>query len=84
MIFPSYTFSVFFSLYRALRNSKTIADLLDKRDYMKYNPTISLRVDQKATLICNVNPSQKVLKHSFPLFLYNLLSPFYIFFCHDC
>ncbi|XP_027177660.1 uncharacterized protein LOC113776798 [Coffea eugenioides] len=43
----------------ALRNSKMIADVLDKRDYMKYNPAISLRVDQKATLICNVNPSQK-------------------------
>ncbi|XP_027076801.1 replication protein A 70 kDa DNA-binding subunit D-like [Coffea arabica] len=45
--------------YIALRNSKMIADVLDKRDYMKYNPAISLRVDQKATLICNVNPSQK-------------------------
>ena len=64
---------------RALRNSQIIADVLVKRDYMKYNPTISLRTDQKATLICNVSPSQKVLKQFSPfvplcLFILGIIS----------
>ncbi|XP_027060683.2 replication protein A 70 kDa DNA-binding subunit D-like [Coffea arabica] len=43
----------------AMRNSKELTLILEQKTYTRYNPEISLKPDQKTTLICNVNPSHK-------------------------
>ncbi|XP_071912262.1 uncharacterized protein [Coffea arabica] len=47
---------------RAMRNTKLIAEIIDAKSYIKYNPVLCLKTDQKTTLICNVIPSQKDLE----------------------
>nr|XP_027062744.1 replication protein A 70 kDa DNA-binding subunit B-like [Coffea arabica] len=70
--------------YIALRNSKMIADVLDKRDYMRYNPAISLTVDQKATLICNVNPSQKTTWVRARFYFEHIFQKYWYMSCKNC
>ncbi|XP_027127757.1 replication protein A 70 kDa DNA-binding subunit D-like [Coffea arabica] len=71
-------------IQEALRNSKMIADVLDKRDYMKYNLAISLRVDQKATLICNVNPSQKITWVRARFYFEHIFQKYWYMSCKNC
>mgnify|MGYP004709743731 CR=1 FL=1 len=47
-----------------MRNTKLIAQLIETKAYIKYNPELFLKADQKTTLICNVSLSQKVLRLS--------------------
>ncbi|XP_071933262.1 replication protein A 70 kDa DNA-binding subunit B-like [Coffea arabica] len=43
----------------AIRNTKLLAAIIDEKSYIKYNPQISAKPDQKTILISNVRPSQK-------------------------
>ena len=39
-----------------MRNGKLLATIVNEKSYVKYNPEISFKVDQKITLISNVSP----------------------------
>nr|XP_027115772.1 replication factor A protein 1-like isoform X1 [Coffea arabica] len=43
----------------ALRNTKLFKEVAEKKNYIKYNPQLSLKSDQKTTWICNITSSQK-------------------------
>nr|XP_027120642.1 replication protein A 70 kDa DNA-binding subunit B-like [Coffea arabica] len=43
----------------AMRNTNLLAAIIDEKSYIKYNPNMSVKADQKITLISNVRPSQK-------------------------
>ncbi|XP_027174552.1 replication protein A 70 kDa DNA-binding subunit-like [Coffea eugenioides] len=45
----------------ALRNTDLIKEIVEKKAYIKYNPQLSLKSDQKTTWICNITSSQKTI-----------------------
>ncbi|XP_027178070.1 replication factor A protein 1-like [Coffea eugenioides] len=57
----------------ALRNTKLLKEAAEKKDYIEYNPQLSLKSDQKTTWICNITSSQKVqfsFEHIFQKYWY--------------
>ncbi|XP_071939274.1 replication protein A 70 kDa DNA-binding subunit D-like [Coffea arabica] len=57
----------------ALRNTKLLKEAAEKKDYIKYNPQLSLKADQKTTWICNITSSQKAqfsFEHIFQKYWY--------------
>lgn len=71
-------------LCRALRNTKLIADIVDTKDYIKYNPKISLRAGQKTTLICNVDPSQKTTWVKAQFHFEHIFQKYWYMSCKNC
>ena len=49
---PTFSPNIFLCLLspRALRNTKLIKEIVEKKDYIKYNPQLSLKSGQKTTL----------------------------------
>ncbi|XP_071918920.1 replication protein A 70 kDa DNA-binding subunit D-like [Coffea arabica] len=68
----------------AMRNTKLIAEIIDAKSYIKYNPVLSLKTDQKTTLICNVIPSQKTAWVKAKLFFEHIFQKYWYMSCAKC
>lgn len=68
----------------ALRNTNLIADIVQKKDYIKYNPELSLRTGQKTTSICNVNPSQKTIWVKARFCFEHIFQKYWYMSCKNC
>ncbi|XP_071910175.1 replication protein A 70 kDa DNA-binding subunit B-like isoform X2 [Coffea arabica] len=68
----------------AMRNTKSIAEIIDAKSYIKYNPALSLKGDQKTTLICNVTPSQKTAWVKAKLSFEHIFQKYWYMSCAKC
>ncbi|XP_071916183.1 replication protein A 70 kDa DNA-binding subunit B-like [Coffea arabica] len=68
----------------AMRNTKSIAGIIDAKSYIKYNPVLSLKRDQKTTLICNVTPSQKTAWVKAKLSFEHIFQKYWYMSCAKC
>nr|XP_027071747.1 replication protein A 70 kDa DNA-binding subunit B-like [Coffea arabica] len=68
----------------AMRNAKSIAEIIDAKSYIKYNPVLSLKRDQKTTLICNVTASQKTAWVKAKLSFEHIFQKYWYMSCVRC
>ncbi|XP_071932877.1 replication protein A 70 kDa DNA-binding subunit B-like [Coffea arabica] len=68
----------------AMRNAKSIAEIIDAKSYIKYNPALSLKRDQKTTLICNVTASQKTAWVRAKLSFEQIFQKYWYMSCAKC
>ncbi|XP_071925869.1 replication protein A 70 kDa DNA-binding subunit B isoform X3 [Coffea arabica] len=68
----------------AMRNAKLIAEIIDAKSYIKYNPALCFKPDQKTTLICNVIPSQKTAWVKAKLSFDHIFQKYWYMSCAKC
>ncbi|XP_071913971.1 replication protein A 70 kDa DNA-binding subunit B-like isoform X3 [Coffea arabica] len=68
----------------AMRNAESIAEIVDAKSYIKYNPALSLKRDQKTTLICNVTPSHKTAWVKANLSFEHIFQKYWYMSCAKC
>ncbi|XP_071925052.1 replication protein A 70 kDa DNA-binding subunit D-like isoform X2 [Coffea arabica] len=68
----------------ALRNTKFIKEIVEKKDYIKYSPQLSLKSGQKTTLICNINSSQKTIWVKAHFSFEHIFKKYWYMSCRNC
>ncbi|XP_071940335.1 replication protein A 70 kDa DNA-binding subunit B-like isoform X2 [Coffea arabica] len=68
----------------AMRNTKLIASLIETKSYIKYNPQLFLKADQKTTLNCNVSLSQKTTLVKAKISFEHIFQKYWYMSCAKC
>ncbi|XP_027118638.1 replication protein A 70 kDa DNA-binding subunit B-like [Coffea arabica] len=68
----------------ALRNIDLIKEIVGKKAYIKYDPQLSLKSDQKTTWICNITSSQKTIWVKAQVSFKHIFQKYWYMSCKNC